>query len=42
MLLIIHDDKKNILKMIRPRRIYELPIQTYFNDGIGKFCYIDG
>ena len=25
-----------------PKRYNELPIQTYFNDGVGKNFYIDG
>jgi hypothetical protein len=28
--------------MLSPRRIHSLPIHTYFNDGVGEYCYIDG
>jgi hypothetical protein len=42
MSLIIEDPQKDLLKKMSPKRFLDLPIQTYFNDGVGLCCYIDG
>ena len=37
-----YNAEKDLCRLMHVKRIVELPIQRYFNDGVGKFYFLNG